>query len=107
MTNRSELRPPGVRIHEGPATAAPVARTNWAWNVGTVFGIGRLKPGPGTWASLAATAVWYIGLDAAHLIRLGGHPGDTGGRAGGGADRDSGELRLSSGKAGTRIPDLW
>ena len=67
MTNRSELPPPGVRIHEGGATAPPVARTNWAWNVGTFFGIGRLKPGPGTWASLAATAIWYIGLDAAHL----------------------------------------
>jgi phosphatidylglycerophosphatase A len=67
MTKRSELRPPGVRIHEGGATAAPVARTSWAWNVGTFFGIGRLKPGPGTWASLAATGLWYIGLDAAHL----------------------------------------
>jgi len=67
MTKRSELRPPGVRIHEGGATAVPVARTSWAWNVGTFFGIGRLKPGPGTWASLAALALWYIGLDAARL----------------------------------------
>jgi phosphatidylglycerophosphatase A len=66
MTNRSELRPPGVRIPEGPV-AAPVARTGWAWNVAVFFGIGRLKPGPGTWASLAATALWYIGLDTAHL----------------------------------------
>lgn len=66
MTRRSELRPPGVRIHEG-GTPAPVARTKWAWRVGTVFGIGRLKPGPGTWASLAALGIWYVGLDAAHL----------------------------------------
>ena len=64
MTNRSELRPPGVRVHEGGAAPAPVARTSWAWIVGTFFGIGRLKPGPGTWASLAATALWYIGLNA-------------------------------------------
>jgi phosphatidylglycerophosphatase A len=35
--------------------------------VGTFFGIGHLKPGPGTWASVAATAIWYFGLDAAHL----------------------------------------
>ena len=67
MTNRSELRPPGVRVHEGGAAPAPVARTSWAWIVGTVFGIGRLKPGPGTWASLAATALWYIALNRAHL----------------------------------------
>ncbi|MGA9982773.1 MAG: phosphatidylglycerophosphatase A, partial [Acidobacteriaceae bacterium] len=44
-----------------------MARTSWAWIVGTVFGIGRLKPGPGTWASLAATALWYIALNRAHL----------------------------------------
>ncbi|MGC2497565.1 MAG: phosphatidylglycerophosphatase A, partial [Acidobacteriaceae bacterium] len=66
MTRRTELPPPGVRIHpEG--TPAPVARTRWAWTTGTFFGIGHLKPGPGTWASVAATAIWYFGLDAAHL----------------------------------------
>lgn len=42
-------------------------RTNWAWRVGTVLGIGRLKPGPGTWASLAAAVIWYTGLNAAHV----------------------------------------
>lgn len=66
MTKKTELPPPGVRIREGGAPAPP-ARTAWAWRVGTVFGIGRLKPGPGTWASLAAAAIWYIGLDATHL----------------------------------------
>jgi phosphatidylglycerophosphatase A len=39
----------------------------WAWAVATFFGIGRLKPGPGTSGSLAATAIWYFGLRAAHL----------------------------------------
>jgi len=29
--------------------------------------VGRLKPGPGTWGSLAAGAIWYFGLRAAHL----------------------------------------
>ncbi|MFZ0274810.1 MAG: phosphatidylglycerophosphatase A [Acidobacteriaceae bacterium] len=67
MTKRTELPPPGVRVHEGGVAAAPTARTSWAWVVATFFGIGRLKPGPGTWASLAAAAIWYIGLDAAHL----------------------------------------
>ena len=59
MTRKSELRPPGVRVHEG-GTPAPPARTSWAWAVGTVFGVGRLKPGPGTWASLVAAASWYF-----------------------------------------------
>jgi phosphatidylglycerophosphatase A len=66
MTRKSELPPPGVRIYEG-GMPAPPARTPWAWRAGTVFGIGRLKPGPGTWASLAAAAVWYGALSAAHL----------------------------------------
>ncbi len=39
-----------------PITTAP--RTTWAWLIGTFFGVGRLKPGPGTWASLATVALW-------------------------------------------------
>jgi phosphatidylglycerophosphatase A len=66
MTRKTELRPPGVRIHEG-GTATPGAyRTGWAWVIGTFFGIGWLKPGPGTWASLAATLLWYAGLRGLH-----------------------------------------
>lgn len=30
----------------------------WATLVGTFFGIGRLRPGPGTWASAAAVLLW-------------------------------------------------
>lgn len=66
MTRRTELPPPGVRIRPEGAPA-PVARTRWAWTVGTFFGIGHLKPGPGTWGSVAATAIWYFGLKTAHL----------------------------------------
>ncbi len=66
MTRKTELRPPGVRIHE-EGTAAPLgSRTKWAWVVGTFFGIGWLKPGPGTWASLAATSIWYASLRGLH-----------------------------------------
>jgi phosphatidylglycerophosphatase A len=43
-----------------------LAKTRWAWAVATVFGVGRLKPGPGTWGSLAAAAIWYFALRAAH-----------------------------------------
>jgi phosphatidylglycerophosphatase A len=32
----------------------------WATLAATVFGIGRLKPGPGTWASAAAVLVWFV-----------------------------------------------
>ena len=66
MTRMTELPPPGVRVYEG-GPPAPAAKTGWAWMVATVLGVGRLKPGPGTWASLVATAIWYTGLEALHL----------------------------------------
>ncbi|HKW17214.1 MAG TPA: phosphatidylglycerophosphatase A [Terriglobales bacterium] len=31
----------------------------WATFTATFLGVGRLRPGPGTWASLAATLIWY------------------------------------------------
>src|SRR3954470_5997729 len=34
-------------------------KTTWAWVVGTFFGIGRLKPGPGTWASVVTVLLWW------------------------------------------------
>jgi phosphatidylglycerophosphatase A len=39
-------------------------RTTWAWIVATFFGAGRLKPGPGTYGSIAASLLWYA---AAHI----------------------------------------
>jgi phosphatidylglycerophosphatase A len=38
--------------------AQPMAKTPWAWTVATFFGVGMLKPGPGTWGSLAAAVIW-------------------------------------------------
>ena len=32
--------------------------TKWAWAVGTFFGVGYLKPGPGTYGSIAALLLW-------------------------------------------------
>jgi phosphatidylglycerophosphatase A len=32
----------------------------WATLTATFFGIGRLKPGPGTWASLATVILWAL-----------------------------------------------
>ena len=31
----------------------------WAWVIGTFFGAGFGRPGPGTWASVATTALWF------------------------------------------------
>ena len=42
-------------------------RTLWAWTLGTFFGAGFLKPGPGTYGSIAALLLWYA---AAHIFQL-------------------------------------
>lgn len=43
-------------VSAAPVGAAPVPR--WAWLLGTFFGAGTLRPGPGTWGSLAALGIW-------------------------------------------------
>jgi phosphatidylglycerophosphatase A len=48
-----QLRPPAEK------------KTLWAWAVGTFFGAGLLKPGPGTYGSIAALILWYV---AAHIF---------------------------------------
>lgn len=35
-------------------------RTPWAWLIGTFFGAGLLKPGPGTYGSAAACVLWLV-----------------------------------------------
>jgi phosphatidylglycerophosphatase A len=42
-----------------------IRKTRWAWLVATFFGAGYLKPGPGTYGSIAALLLWYA---AAHLL---------------------------------------
>jgi phosphatidylglycerophosphatase A len=39
----------------GVQALAPV----WACLVATFFGVGRLRPGPGTWGSAAAALIWF------------------------------------------------
>ena len=43
----------------------PTPAPRWATLVATFFGAGRLRPGPGTWGSLAAMLLWW--LLASHL----------------------------------------
>ena len=40
-------------------------KTLWAWTVGTFFGAGLLRPGPGTYGSISAVVLWYA---AAHVF---------------------------------------
>ena len=42
-------------------------KTLWAWAIGTFFGAGLLKPGPGTYGSIAAVILWFI---AAHVFQV-------------------------------------
>ncbi len=42
-----------------------IRKTRWAWALGTFFGAGYLKPGPGTYGSVAALLLWYA---AAHTF---------------------------------------
>lgn len=46
-------------------TSFPKQRTHWAWAVGTFFGAGLMKPGPGTYGSVAAVVLWFL---VAHLF---------------------------------------
>lgn len=34
-------------------------RTPWAWAIATFFGVGNLRPGPGTYGSAAAALLWF------------------------------------------------
>jgi phosphatidylglycerophosphatase A len=64
---------PGLDGSAGPSTpngrsgqAAAVAAASrpgaalWTTMVATFFGVGRLKPGPGTWGSVATVILWYF-----------------------------------------------
>lgn len=43
-----------------PDSAVKPAAPLWATLVATFFGAGRLKPGPGTWGSVATVFVWAL-----------------------------------------------
>jgi phosphatidylglycerophosphatase A len=46
-------------MNDRPSAAPATGRkTTWAWTVATFFGVGLLKPGPGTWASVVAMLLW-------------------------------------------------
>jgi phosphatidylglycerophosphatase A len=45
-------------------------KTLWAWAIGTFFGAGLLKPGPGTYGSIAALLLWFGAAHAFHPAQL-------------------------------------
>jgi phosphatidylglycerophosphatase A len=46
-----------------------IRRTGWAWTLATFFGVGFLRPGPGTWGSAAALLLWLATAHWAHPSR--------------------------------------
>jgi phosphatidylglycerophosphatase A len=55
---------------ERSGVSGRAGKTAWAWVLATFFGAGLLRLGPGTWGSLAAAAIWFFGLRAAHLTEV-------------------------------------
>jgi phosphatidylglycerophosphatase A len=47
-------------MNSSPAAAKGHGAPLWATLVATFFGAGRLKPGPGTWGSLATVVLWAL-----------------------------------------------
>jgi phosphatidylglycerophosphatase A len=45
-------------------------KTLWAWAIGTFFGAGLLKPGPGTYGSISAVLLWYAAAHTFHPAPL-------------------------------------
>ena len=46
----------------------PGLKTRWAWVAGTFFGAGLMKPGPGTWGSVAALVLWWVLAHAGTIV---------------------------------------
>ena len=51
-------------------TSAIPRKTLWAWTLGTFFGAGLLRPGPGTYGSICAAAIWFLGAKVFHPEHL-------------------------------------
>src|SRR6202161_658366 len=49
---------------------AALKKTRWAWALGTFFGAGLMRPGPGTYGSIAAVLLWFGAIHAFHPSTL-------------------------------------
>jgi phosphatidylglycerophosphatase A len=62
-----------VTVTPAPDTAVPAQptqRTTPWWAIATFFGVGFIKPGPGTWGSVAAVILWAAFAWLAHPSRF-------------------------------------
>ena len=57
-----------VKALAGDAPAGG-SKTLWAWSIGTFFGTGRMRPGPGSWGSAAAALLWFAAARGLPLSR--------------------------------------
>ena len=64
-----------IEIHPPSKTKTP-----WAWAIGTFFGAGLLRPGPGTYGSIAAVLLWYAAANTLHPTPAAACPGNLSGR---------------------------
>lgn len=58
MSTTDPLKPT-QGVHGIPVVPTSGRKTGWAWAVATVFGVGRINPGPGTWGSVAGALAWF------------------------------------------------
>ena len=65
--DRSAGVPPAVAEASSTESASPRAPL-WATLIATFFGVGRLRPGPGTWGSAATVVLWAA---LAHVLAPG------------------------------------
>jgi phosphatidylglycerophosphatase A len=56
----SGATPVGAGVPPAVAGASRPCAPLWASLVATFFGVGRLKPGPGTWGSVATVILWWL-----------------------------------------------
>jgi len=47
-----------------------IEKTRWAWAIGTFFGAGLMRPGPGTYGSVCAVLLWFGAAHAFHPSHL-------------------------------------
>jgi phosphatidylglycerophosphatase A len=55
-----------IEAKKSASEPRPERKTRWAWTFATFFGAGYLRPGPGTYGSIAAVLLWYLLARATH-----------------------------------------
>ena len=56
----TKIRPSNTTDRSAGVPPALTPAPRWATLVATFFGIGRMRPGPGTWASAVTVLLWWL-----------------------------------------------